>query len=513
MKFDITKHTDQLILIFALIGFSIVLSISLQSILPGKIPFWYDPARDLLLGLENLRKPTLIGPPAGIPGIFYGPYWIWLLSFGLLFSKDPRTVSIIVLLIPYFTLFPFIMWKIGKQWGMLTAATLGILFLLTFNEYTKQLWNPHLAPLLFLAVVYILASSDFIQTRRNDLLKVLSGGFVAGLLVNFHISFGIGVMAGIVLFFLVDLIRLLIQKKKKLKIPKLLKHYGLSVVVFYTGVAIAFLPFLLFESRHGFNQTQAAVKTLLNPFATVGVWGLTDELIITHFFKPIFKLTEFNYTALLLVAVILIGNILYLFYKKKKLALSAFTIKIILLLLLTSVAVFYFYLNSKNPVWEYHFIGVEILFLLSLGVLMSTFQVFRYFVTVWLLYLLILQVPIMASEAKKSPVDDTLIAKEVVVKSVVASAEGNNYEVLVYNPAIYTYDFDYLFLQLEGKKVTKNLSELKGFSGPVYLVIPGKDKAKTEDYINAQTRGVSYKKEKEWNATRNTRIIKLSDIK
>lgn len=509
----IVKLLKQPVTIFALIGFAIVFSIALQNILRGSIPFWYDPARDLLLALDNLKKPTLIGPPAGIPGIFYGPYWIWFLSIGLLFSKDPRIVSVIVLLIPYFTLLPFIMWRIGKEWGMFTAAVLGILFLLTFNEYTKQLWNPHLAPLFFLTMVYVLASSDLTKNKRENVLKILLGGFVAGLVVNFHISFGIGVMAGIFLYFIFDVLRVIMQKKKKLKITELLKHYILSVVIFYVGVGVAFLPFLLFESRHGFQQTQAAVKTLVNPFATVGVWGLTDELIITHFFKSFFKLTEFSNIMLLLALAVLLGNIFYVFYKKRKVVLSDFTVKMLLLVFLISIAVFYFYLNSKNPVWEYHFIGVEILFLLLLGALMNTFQAFRYFVASWLVYLLLLRIPMIASEAKKMPVDDTLIAKEVVVKSVVANAGGTTYEVLVYNPAIYTYDFDYLFLQMEGKKVTKNLTELKGFSGPVYLVIPGKDKARIEDYINAQTRGISYKKNKEWKASGNTRIIKLTDIK
>src|SRR5690349_7189844 len=83
--------------------------IILINIFTGNISFWYDPARDLLAGLANLHKPTLIGPTSGIPGVFYGPYWIWLLSFGQLFSHDPRIVVLIAGALPYLIFFPMVL--------------------------------------------------------------------------------------------------------------------------------------------------------------------------------------------------------------------------------------------------------------------------------------------------------------------------------------------------------------------------------------------------------------------
>ena len=66
------------------------LFLSLKNIIQGNIPFWFDNARDFLLALGNLEKPTLIGPPTGIPGVFYGPYWIWLLSISF-YERYQRT--------------------------------------------------------------------------------------------------------------------------------------------------------------------------------------------------------------------------------------------------------------------------------------------------------------------------------------------------------------------------------------------------------------------------------------
>src|SRR5579872_266406 len=70
------------------------------------INLWFDPSRDLLAAWGNLTKPTLLGPPSGIPGLYYGPYWIWLLSFGLLFSKNPEIITIITATIPYLIILP-----------------------------------------------------------------------------------------------------------------------------------------------------------------------------------------------------------------------------------------------------------------------------------------------------------------------------------------------------------------------------------------------------------------------
>src|SRR5258706_349978 len=90
------------------VSFLIPLILVLATLFSYNLKLWYDPARDLLSAWNNLSKPTLIGPTSGIPGIFYGPYWIWLLSFGLLFSKNPLIVTFIVATIPYCLIFPLL---------------------------------------------------------------------------------------------------------------------------------------------------------------------------------------------------------------------------------------------------------------------------------------------------------------------------------------------------------------------------------------------------------------------
>lgn len=507
------KVLYRLLISFAALAYVFLLSISLQKILSGNFAFWYDPARDLLLALDNLHKLTLIGPPAGIPGIFYGPYWIWFLSVALFFLKDPRFVTLLVLCIPYFVIFPYVLWKISKQWGLLTAVILGILFFLNFSEYTTQLWNPHPGPLFFFCSAYLLATSFPALRNRRELSKIFLSGILGGLLINVHISFGIGAMAGIFLFFFAAVLFCLIQAKKKERGSILIRSI-ISITLFYLGFFLTYLPFFAFEYRHGFHQTQSALKTLFNPYATVGVLGLSHNLILSHFTDVFFTLTRLPQLFLYLFVIIILGNISYFLYKKQKISFSWFDVKIALLAVLPAITLVYFYLTTKNPVWEYHFIGVEVLYLFVIGLILSKLSFVRYVAFVWVCYLLIMRVPAFAdSITKPHRTEGTLSAKEQVVKAVHGNTKGNSYGVLVYNPAIYTYDYDYLFSWMEKKSVTKNMTELSPSANPVYMIIPETSSANKQDYINAQTRGVHAKKLSAWQMPDKTTILKFMVVK
>src|SRR6266403_2890791 len=113
MKWDIFNKPKAIFVITVLLSLVPLIGI-LNKIWTGEFALWYDPARDLLSGLANLQKPTLIGPTTGIPGVFYGPYWIWLLSLGEIISRNPRVVTIVVETIPYVLLFPFILSRFSK---------------------------------------------------------------------------------------------------------------------------------------------------------------------------------------------------------------------------------------------------------------------------------------------------------------------------------------------------------------------------------------------------------------
>jgi hypothetical protein len=498
--------SNKAVIIFGIIVYFYVFIVTLANIYSGSMAFWYDPARDLLLAIGNLQNPTLIGPPAGIPGIFYGPYWIWMLSIALLVSKDPRIVTLIVLFLPYFILLPLLLWGFAKKWGITTSIIIGTLLLLHFNTYTKQLWNPHPAPLLFLIVSYLLATSNFVSNKRKDIAVVMLTGFIAGLLVNFHISFGIGMVGGLTLFFILDCIRAY-QQAKQHKSRSVLR-YLVSVLFFGLGAFVAYLPFLLFEVRHGFNQIQAAYTALTSSGAVVGLRGLNDMQIVSEFIKTFYRLTGFTTVLSVIGVLIVIANIFYLKTTKQNIKLSVFDVRIVLLVMASAIAIATLYLTSKNPVWNYHFIGVEVIFLLMIGVVSSKLSFIRYFLLSWVFILFLWYIPTtLKGLSGYSFIEGTLAAKEAVVEQVIADSAGKEYGIVAYNPAIYTYDYDYLFLWKGNKKLAAKVGEV-GPVAPTYIIVPSENSPKVQDYMNAQTRNLKYSKLKEWKIG-NTKVIKV----
>jgi hypothetical protein len=412
----------------------------LRSILWGGIPFWSDPARDLLLAWDNLNKITLIGPPGGIPGVFYGPYWIWANSLVLIFTKDPRFCALFVIFIPYFTIFPVLLWKLGKYIGHATAIAIWLIFMSIYgSSYATFIWQPYLVPIFITALTYIAAN--------NILSKPFLVGALAAMLVNFHLSFGIVTCLSIsVLFFISWLI-----KTRKIG----------TLFFFVAGVLTVFLPFLLFETRHGFNQTRSFLTAVINSAvynsASVGQLGMSKMEILSRF-QP--------------MVVVIIASLFTKISKVNKGALVFLLFNIFGLLM-----VFY---TSKNPVWDYYFIGTETLFLLLTGVLINKSKVFSSII--FIVALIIFGKHVLnfvrdpGAEFLSVP---SLASKQLTAETIINDAENNSFKVFAYSPSIYTFDYDYLFKWLIPNRQTGQST---------YLIIPPETSwAVKEDFINYKT--------------------------
>ncbi|MEK7127301.1 MAG: hypothetical protein AAB838_01080 [Patescibacteria group bacterium] len=446
------------IIIFVLIfAYCYFLFLSLRSVLWGGIPFWSDPARDLLLAWDNLHKISLIGPPGGIPGVFYGPYWLWLNSLVLVFTKDPRFCSLFVILIPYFTLFPLLFWKLGKFIGRGPVVLIWLIFMLAYGSfYTTFIWQPYLVPILLAALVYISAS--------NILNKPLMVGIMAAMLVNFHLSFGIVTCLSVSLLFFVTWL----VKDRKIK----------TLILYIAGILIVFLPFLLFESRHGFNQTQSFIKAFINSAvynsASVGQMGLTKPEILSRFLSIPAQFLQMPFHLVVILWLALITQFKNKFTRNQ--------IGIIAFLLFNIIGLFVVFYTSKNPVWDYYFIGMETLFLLLMGVLISKSRVL---LTVGYLWVLILASRHLASFIRDPGADflavPSLASKQLVTQTIIDDAANQPFTVFAYSPSIYTFDYDYLFKWLAPNHIT---------GGPVFLIIPPETSiAVKEDFIHYKTPG------------------------
>lgn len=485
--------------------------ITIRSVLSGTTPFWFDPARDFLAAWENLNKPTLIGPPTGIPGVFYGPYWIWLISLCLIVSKDPRFVTLLLLTIPYFTLFPLLLYKLGKSFKYSSLIIFWGIFIITYPNYATHLWNPHLAPLIYLTFMYLLLTTDLENHPKRAAFSLILLGITNGLMMNFHMSFGIAVL--IALFIYIAAITVSLYRKIKYQdITRRILRLIKNCLFLISGLITAYLPTIIFEFRHGFHQLSAFIYTLKQGFlyqsAVVGQTGMSDvEIVKTVIYSPLsfFKLSA-SYSNLILALIIFLCLYFTIF---RKWQLDLIEKKLLLILTLQTISILFVYTQSKNPVFIYHFIGIEILGLFFLAFWWNKLLLVRIVLSVWFA----IQLGSYAAQLwQKSTTDPlslpSLQTKKYIAETIYRDSENQPFAVFAYSPSIYTYDFDYLFKWL-GQDVYGRLPEnqLTG-SHPVYLIIPKTDEAIKLDFINYRTPNVTYRSEKVWNIPDGSIIIK-----
>ncbi|HVZ58889.1 MAG TPA: hypothetical protein VG935_04025, partial [Patescibacteria group bacterium] len=252
-------------------------------VLSGSLPFWYDPARDFLLAWDNLSKVTLIGPVTGIPGIFYGPYWIWLISMGLLISKDPKITVFLIQTIPYILILPGI-FLLQKNFSRLSLASVWLLFMFgTGIHYATMPWNPHIAPIFLIFIFLLIAHINLSALHQREYRSAVLLGVLLGLVVNVHISFGVVAVLGTAIYLLTSFMTIDRKKRKKFT-SELFWSQALFCLLTTLGLLVTFTPFFLFEIRHNFIQTKSLLATLTANHPVVGLKGLSHQEIIRQFF-------------------------------------------------------------------------------------------------------------------------------------------------------------------------------------------------------------------------------------
>lgn len=476
--------------------------LAITSFINGHLVFWYDNSRDLYAAWNNLQKISLIGPTSGIPGLFYGPYWIWLLSFGLLFSKDPIIVTFLTATLPYFILFPLIWFRFAKFFGRRAVIIGWLLFIFSTGiTYATQLWNPHPAPLITLAVLYLLLTINFKKRNKATLLLCLLTGFLLGLVINFHISFGIGFSFGVVLFVLWQFVR--DMRHRKTPFYPIIVQKGLILLSLSGGLIVSFAPTLIFELRHNFQQVHVLLNTLTQYGAVIEVKGLSKPVILQEFIATLSKLLHVNPLIALLDVALMLGSLIWL-SKKKRLKLTESDKKILALLAAVFIGIGSIYFTARNAVWTYHFIGVEIFFLLLITFLLSKLAFFRDVFTVWAAWVMIVGIiTLLPGYFKPS----YFHSQKAVVQTIINDAQKKPYEAAAYTNASYSHETAYLFRWLADKKVSSD-PNLTPQSDTIYLILPVKENANTLDFINNRTPSSAYTTAKSWDIDGNFKVIK-----
>ena len=126
--------------------------------IPGTVQFLGDQGRDAIIAKEILvdHDPVLIGPVTSTGNMYLGPlYYYFMVPFLALTYPSPLGPAYAVATISIIGI--FLMYRLGKEMlGEPTAALSSLLFAISaiVVEYARFSWNPNLAPVVGIIVVW-----------------------------------------------------------------------------------------------------------------------------------------------------------------------------------------------------------------------------------------------------------------------------------------------------------------------------------------------------------------------
>src|ERR1035437_29459 len=238
----------------------------LQAFLTNSFAFTYDVGRDMLAlsSIVHLHKIPLIGATTGLPGIFYGPWWYYILTpFFVVFSGDPRGIALMMSLIGIAVV--ILSFYFGKKIG---GNSLGLIFASLISvssimiSLSSQIWNPNIAP-FFVILILIVLNKILTESKKSKVVFYFLLGVLLMLSVDIEIVYGLLLSVGIILSLL------LINKKFNLK----------SIALFMLVGLVILAPRILFELRHQFLMTKALIVFLGSGGSSHNVLTLFNNFI------------------------------------------------------------------------------------------------------------------------------------------------------------------------------------------------------------------------------------------
>lgn len=236
---------------FLLISIFILLSATTPGIIKGNFVFVFDMGRDLLWtrNMVELKKPTLIGPWGSVAGVYFSPYWYYLLAIPyILFHGDPRG-AIIVPLVSNIAA-TIIGWRyLRKEKHPLAADIFALVFAASpmIVNLSSFAFHANLLPLAFIL---------FLTGLANHKLPL------SALAASLTYSLEPAAAAMLTLFLTIFIVWRLAHRDSLISVHSLI----LTLLLF----AMPFLPQFIFEIRHQFIQTQSLIAYFTGQNTSLG---------------------------------------------------------------------------------------------------------------------------------------------------------------------------------------------------------------------------------------------------
>ncbi len=411
----------------------------LEGVLTNSFAFTYDVGRDMLAlrDIVYAHKITLIGPTTGLPGVFYGPWWYYLLvpPF-VLFSGNPSGIAFTMALIGIVSI--AIAYLAGnKIGGKFLAFSLAAIISVSpvMVSLSSQIWNPNVTPLFILLSLLVLYKI-FSQDKKSKLKHYFLLGFLLAFNIDLEIVFGLLLTIGIAL-------SVLIVVNKKIK-PE-------DILLFFLGGLLIFFPRIIFELRHDFLMTKSFISFLTKGEPSSGL-GLVDILLqranmLFGYFNSTLFIENKSLGLIALFFIIAAGFYIYKNLDKisKKFLLTAFVVIIVFLLGTTFF---------NHDIWPHYIVGLPIFYILIFVICLNLLRIkLKNNILPILIVLFIFIInfnPVSFISNLNKPIfegDAAVYRNQLgVIDYVYKEAEGKDFKYVVYTPPVHDYTYRYLFL-------------------------------------------------------------------
>lgn len=429
--------------LFIFFGLLIILGVGfwfrVSGILSNSFAFTYDVGRDLLEVVKIVKEGnfTLIGQTTGLPGLFYGPWWYYILSIPFILSDgNPQGINLFLALLGIVTV--FLGYVFGKKLG---GIFLGLILasIIAFSPYmvslSSQIWNPNIAP-FFIILLLLVLKRIFDKEFAKDKISFLTLGILLSLLIDTEIIFGIFFLTGIALSLM------LIFGKKV---------WSWNILYTALGILLILSPRILFEFRHSFIMTKTIFNNLeMQTSANFLIPGIKIIFNRIEFFNNLFSETVAHgnkIISLFIFIFVLIANAIGFSRASKIEKMFIKTIIVVFLVFFLGLTFF------SSYIFDHYVIGLPLLYIIMLGMginFLGKYIIGKKYSLIFLFLLLYLNInPINFINNLGKPLWEGNAAvyrnQLAVMDYIYKDAKGENFKYIVYTPPIHDYTYKYLF--------------------------------------------------------------------
>lgn len=422
-----------------LIGFYL----RIGGVFTNSFAYTYDVGRDMLQVSQIVatHKIPLIGQTTGLGGLFYGPWWYYILTPAFIASSgNPQGVAFFMVLVGLAAI--VLAFILGRS---VAGNRMGLLFA-TFSAFSpvmvglsSQIWNPNIAPLF---IFLTLLGLTLIKKKSKVSLWHFLVGFFLALLLDTEIVFGV--------LYIISFVVVYLYIQKKIPVIK-------NILLLFLGFFIILSPRIFFELRHNFVM----IHTLLAPngvreaiFSTSSIFSAFPDRVSVIFNQYSDTVANGNKpvsSALLLTTIFA----LIVARKSKNKFLFKYFVSSFIVIFVFLVGTTFF----SRAIWGHYLVGLPVFYLLSLVCAAEVFstrgkqKIIAAILVIVASFFMIN--PSALIQGIRNPLWEGNAAvyrnQTAVIDYIYKDANDRDFNYIAYTPVVYDYTYQYLFLWY-GKK-------------------------------------------------------------